>query len=406
MLTESQREIIRATIPALRLHGERITELFYRDLFQAHPALLGIFNPVNQRPGGQARNLAASILAYAANIDRLDQLGGMVEHIAHKHGSMEVRPEHYPIVGQYLLGAIAQVLGDAATDAILDAWGAAYGMLADIMIGREAQLYAAGTAAGWDGYKTCVVVKKERESDSMVSLYLTAADGTPLPPFRPGQYLGVKLRVPGQANDQVRQYSLSTAPGGRFYRITVRRERSSADGAAPDGLVSNYLHDGIREGDTLGIHAPLGDFTLDETHDRPVVLLSAGSGIAPMISMLEHLAGGTRPILFLHATVGRAHHAFGAHVRRLAASRPGIQALIFYEAVGSDDIAGTHHDEPGRITEAALAARLPAGECDFYSCGPLGFMQAVDGILDRLNVPKARRHSEVFVPDTGFLSAA
>lgn len=405
MLTESQREIIRATVPALRLHGERITALFYRDLFAAHPALLDIFNPVNQHPGGQARNLAASILAYAANIDRLDRLGGMVEHIAHKHGSLEVRPEQYPIVGQYLLGAIAQVLGDGATDAVLDAWAAAYGLLADIMIGREAQLYAAGAAARWNGYKTCIVVKKEPESDSMVSLYLTAADGTPLPPFRPGQYLGVKLRVPGQTNDQIRQYSLSTAPGGRFYRITVRRELSIG-GLSPDGLVSAYLHDGIREGDTLGIHAPLGDFTLDETTDRPVVLLSAGSGITPMISMLEYLAGGPRPILFLHATPSRAHHAFGAHVRRLAAGRPGIQAAIFYETVTADDVAGIHHDERGRITEAALALRLPAGECDFYACGPLGFMQAVEGVLDRLGVPKVRRHSEVFVPDAGFLSAA
>jgi len=404
MLTESQRQIIRATVPVLRVHGEQITERFYRDLFAAHPALLNIFNPVNQRPGGQARNLAASILAYAANIDRLDQLGGMIERIAHKHGSMGVRPEHYPIVGQFLLGAIAGVLGEAATDAILDAWGAAYGMLADIMIGREAELYAAGTAAHWEGYKTCIVVKKEPESDSMVSLYLSPADGTPLPPFQPGQYLGVKLRVPGQATDQIRQYSLSTAPGGRFYRITVRRERAA--GQAPHGLVSNYLHDGIREGDTLGIHAPLGDFTLDEASDRPVVLLSAGSGITPMLSMLEHLAPGTGPILFLHATTNRAHHAFGAHVRKLAASRPGIQAAIFYETVGHDDVVGVHHDEAGRITEAALTARLPAGECDFYSCGPVGFMHAVEGILDRLDVPKARRHSEVFVPDAGFLSAA
>jgi len=331
-------------------------------------------------------------------------LGGMVERIAHKHSSMEVRPEHYPIVGQFLLGAIAQVLGEAATDAILDAWGAAYGMLADIMIGREAELYAAGTAAGWEGYKNCIVAKKVQESDSMVSLYLSAADGTPLPPFRPGQHLGVKLRVPGQAHDQVRQYSLSSAPGGGFYRITVRRERATAE--TPDGLVSHYLHDGIREGDTLGIHAPLGDFTLDEASDRPVVLLSAGSGITPMISMLEHLAPGTRPILFLHATPGRAHHAFGAHVRTLAASRPGIEVVVLYETVGSGDIVGMHHDEAGRIGEAALATRLPAGDCDFYSCGPVGFMHAVDEILDQLGVPKERRHSEVFVPDARFLTAA
>jgi len=366
---------------------------------------LNIFNPVNQRPGGQARNLAASILAYAANIDQLDKLGGMVERIAHKHGSMEVRPEHYPIVGEFLLGAIAEVLGEAATPAVLGAWGAAYGMLADIMIGRESQLYAAGTAAGWDGYKPCVVVKKEAESASMVSLYLSPIDGTPLPAFRPGQYLGIKLRVPGQATDQIRQYSLSIAPGGPFHRISVRRERS-ATGTVPDGLISNYLHDGIRQGDTLGVHAPLGDFSLDETTDRPVVLLSAGSGITPTISMLEHLAPGTRRVLFVHATTGRAHHAFGDHVRRLAASRPGIEAAIFYETVGADDIAGTHHDEAGRLSEAALAARLPGPDCDVYLCGPVGFITAAEAILDRLGVPKRQRHSEAFVPDAGLLVAA
>jgi nitric oxide dioxygenase len=110
MLTERQRDIIRATVPALRLQGEKITELFYADLFATHPALWNVFNPANQRPGGQARSLAASILAYAANIDHLDKLGGMVERIAHKHGSLEVRPEHYPIVGHHLLLAIRAVL--------------------------------------------------------------------------------------------------------------------------------------------------------------------------------------------------------------------------------------------------------------------------------------------------------
>jgi len=405
MLTESQREIIRATVPALRQHGEAITERFYADLFEAHPELLNIFNPVNQRPGGQARNLAASILAYAANIDQLDKLGGMVERIANKHCSMEVRPEHYPIVGEFLLGAIAAVLGGAATPAVLDAWGAAYGLLAGIMTGREAQLYATETAEGWEGYKTCSVVKKEFETTSMVSLYFAPVDGTPLPAFHPGQYLGIKARVPGHTTDQVRQYSLSIAPGGQFYRISVRRERS-ASGTTPDGLISNYLHDGIREGDTLGVHAPLGDFTLDETSDRPVVLLSAGSGITPTISMLEYLTPGTRRVLFVHATTDRAHHAFGDHVRRLAASRPGIEVAIFYDTVGPDDIAGIQYDEVGRLTEAALATRLPPGECDIYLCGPAGFLTAADELLERLGVPKERRHSEAFVPEARLLGAA
>ena len=405
MLTDSQREIIRATVPALRLHGEKITDRFYADLFEAHPALWNVFNPANQRPGGQSRSLAASILAYAANIDQLDRLGDMVERIAHKHGSLEVQPEHYPIVGHHLLGAIRAVLGEAATDEVIGAWGAAYGMLAQIMIGREQELYATAKAANWAGYKSCIVVRKEPESDSMISLYLAADDGTPLPAFRPGQFVGIKVRVPGQATDSIRQYSLSAAPGGRHYRISVRRERGR-DAATPDGIVSNYLHDGILKGDKLAVHAPLGDFVLDETSTRPVVLLSAGSGITPTIAMLEQLAKGTRPVRFFHATTERAHHAFGGHVRRLAASRPDIEATIFYENVGTSDVVGVDHDEAGRLSEAALVARLPTLDCEYYLCGPTGFMATAERILDKLGVPVAQRHSESFVPDPDSLIAA
>ncbi|GGF30525.1 flavohemoprotein [Aliidongia dinghuensis] len=405
MLTESQREIIRATVPVLRQYGEQITKQFYKDLFEANPSLWNIFNPANQRSGGQASSLAGSILSYAANIDQLERLSGMVDRIAHKHGSLEVQPEHYPIVGHHLLIAIRKVLGEAATDAVIDAWAAAYGQLAEIMIGREKALYDEARAAGWDGFKECLVIRKERESLSMVSLYLRPVDGTPLPAFRPGQYLSVKLRVPGQDHDQIRQYSLSIAPGGRFYRISVRREHGLGTGT-PEGLISNYLHDRIEEGDTLQVHAPIGDFVLDETSDRPVVLLSAGSGITPTISMLEHLASGARTVRFIHATTERAHHAFGAHVRRLARSRPGIEAAIFYEAVGPDDVAGVHYDAVGRLDDAALAARLPSADCDFYVCGPAGFLAVVDAMLDRLGVPKARRHSEAFVPDPNQLLAA
>src|ERR1700750_714560 len=129
MLTEQQRTIIRATVPALQQYGGAITTHFYGSLFEEHPALLNVFNKANQREGGQAQNLATSILMYAAHIDHVDQLGGMVERIAHKHGSMDVQPEHYPIVGHHLLLSIRKVLGEAATDEVIDAWAAAYGQL-------------------------------------------------------------------------------------------------------------------------------------------------------------------------------------------------------------------------------------------------------------------------------------
>ena len=166
------------------------------------------------------------MLTYAENIDRLGTLGGMVERIAAKHVSLEILPEHYPIVGQHLLSAIAEVLGDAATPDILSAWGAAYGQLADIMIGREAALKeaAAEQPGGWAAFKPFRVARKVPESKVMTSFLLEPEDGTPLPQFSPGQYVSVKVHRPGLAFNQIRQYSLSAAPDGRQLRISVKRE--------------------------------------------------------------------------------------------------------------------------------------------------------------------------------------
>jgi nitric oxide dioxygenase len=188
MLTDAERDIVRATIPVLKEHGEAITSEFYQQLFIGHPKLLDIFNLANQRKGDQSASLATSILMYAAHIDRIDKLGDMVDYIAHKHGSLEVQPEHYPIVGDYLLRAIRTVLGEAATDEITDAWGAAYGNLAELFIKGEQQLYqqTSTQAGGWKGYKNFIVTARTKEGDNVMSLYLVPEDCKHLPPFSEG----------------------------------------------------------------------------------------------------------------------------------------------------------------------------------------------------------------------------
>ena len=411
MLSEHHRSIVAATVPALRQHGETITRNFYRNMFAAHPELFNLFNPANQRDGGQARSLAASVLAYAEHIDRPERLGAMVERIANKHGSLEVKAEHYPIVGKYLLGAIGEVPGPAATPQVLDAWGAAYGQLADIMSGRESAIYDEGAArpGGWRGFKPLRVERRVAESEVTTSFYLVPADGAPLPAFEPGQYVSVRIHPPGFPYAQIRQYSVSCAPNGRHYRISVKREGAPVgEPSAPPGLVSNFLHDAVREGDLLPVHVPLGDFTL-RAGNGPVVLLSGGAGITAVLGMLEHLAGpggGAREAVFLHAVRGRAHHAFAEHIRSLARRRPGIRVAVFYEEVGPGDVPGTHHDAVGRIDAEAIRRHLPAGEAEFYYCGPLGFMSAVEDALDALGVPLARRRSEAFTPDPSFATDA
>ncbi len=404
MLSPEQQSVIQATVPALRQHGEALTEAMYKTLFRDHPELLSVFNPANQRDGGQARSLAASILMYATHIDRLDLVGGMVEQISHKHGSLEVRPEHYPVVGQHLLAAIRTVLASSATDAVLDAWAAAYGQLAEIMIGREETLLAEGAArpGGWRGYRPLLVRSKVRESETTVSFTLADPDGQPLPPFRAGQYVGIKAHAPAAPHSQIRQYSLCNTPTEGVYRIGVKREAGAVH--APAGLISNFLHDGVQAGDHLLTHMPLGEFVLDETSDRPVVLLSGGSGITATLSMLHSLAGRpeSRPVVFVHAASGHAHHAFGDEVRALARQSPNIRVAVFYEQTGEADVRGVHYDEVGRLSLSALAPYLPAGDADYYYCGPVGFLGAVGTILDGQGIPMPRRHSEAFAPDPSF----
>lgn len=405
-MLEHHRDLVRATVPVLKEQGEAITSVFYRDLFQTHPELYNIFNPANQRNGGQARSLAASILSYAAHIDHLDQLGGMVERIAQKHASLEVQPEHYPIVGKHLLGAIRTVLGEAATPEILEAWSAAYQQLAAIMIGREQEIYhqSAAQPGGWRGFKPFIVQRTARESAVMTSFYLVPEDGQPLPPFRPGQYISLRLHIPGTKYAGIRQYSLSHVPETGFYRISVKRETGPFhEPQAPAGLISNYLHDHVKEGDRLLVHMPQGDFALDETSTRPVVLLSAGSGITPAFCMLQRLAReGTRRVLFVHATTERAHHAFDREVRAIATSHPNVDVAIYYEHVDDSDVHGTHYDEIGRVSADSLWPYLPEEEADYYYCGPVGFLNALDAILNQLRVPLARRFSEAFAPDPSF----
>lgn len=142
-MLDSQKQIVQSTLPALRQHGEAITRVFYQELLEENPDLRSMFSVDDQASGAQAKRLAGAILAYGGNLDRLDLLGPAVTNIARRHMHLGVGAEHYPIVGKHLLRAIQTVLGDAATPEVLEAWAAAYGQLAEIMIGIEEEMYAA-----------------------------------------------------------------------------------------------------------------------------------------------------------------------------------------------------------------------------------------------------------------------
>lgn len=409
MLTDQTIAIVKQTAPAVAANAEAITRCFYALMFAGNPEVKAFFNQAHQHSGGQQRALAGAICAYAANIDNLGALGPAVELIAQKHCSLGIQAEHYPIVGKHLLLAIVDILGDAVTEDVLAAWGEAYGFLAEIFIAREAEIYREQAAApgGWNGYRPFVVDRREVESDVVVSLYLKPADGQPIAAFKPGQYITVQVDHPVTPTSP-RNYSLSDRPGRDYYRISVKREASPAAGA-PGGLISNYLHDDVRVGDTLNVGPPCGEFTLgsDNAVTTPVVLLSGGIGITPLLSMAQSLVaeGATRPLHFVHAARNSQVHSHVDEVRRLAATAPNVSVHVRYDAPLETDLAERRCDSTGVVDAALLKSIAPALDAEYYICGPRLFMSSVIHCLRAEGVDDARIHYEFFGPKAELAAA-
>lgn len=393
VLTADQIARVKATVPVLAEHGTTITKHFYKRMFAHHPELKNVFNQTHQQSGNQPETLAKAVYAYAANIDNLGALGPTVSRIAHKHASLNIRPEQYPIVGRHLLGAFVDVLGDAVDQETLGAWEVAYGQLADIFIGAEAKLYE---GAAWSGFRPFKVVRKEVESDEITSFYLTPADGSPACGFEPGQYLSVKRFVDELGVDQPRQYSLSDAPNGKWLRISVKREAGRADQAP--GHVSNLLHDGVEVGEVVHASAPMGDFTLARKKTTPVVLMSGGVGVTPMISMLSTCLAdhSGRSVTFVHACRNGRVHAFRQWLNDTVAAHPNVTRAVFYETIEAGDRAGVDYDFEGHLDLTKIVGKVMLPDADYYICGPVPFMRAQCEALTALGVDASRIHTEVF----------
>lgn len=400
MLSEKTIATIKSTVPVLEVHGTTITKRFYETMFAAHPELLHIFNHANQKQGKQQAALANAVYAAALHIDNLAAILPVVKQIAHKHRSLGILPEHYPIVGKYLLAAIKDVLGDAATDDILQAWAEAYGLIADAFIGVEKEMYkqAEQQHGGWEGFRAFVVNKKVQESDNITSFYLLPEDGGAIASFKAGQYVSMKRELPNDAFTHIRQYSLSDSPSKPYYRISVKREDGRDD--QPAGKVSVSLHEHLREGDIVHLSAPAGDFTVDLEDTRPVVLISGGVGLTPMMSMLHAVveASPERPVTFIHATTNGDTHAMKEQVTALAGRHPQLSVFYCYTQPTAHDKALKDYHKEGLINFPWLRTAIPTTDASFYFCGPQPFMKMINRALRVFDVQASDIHFEFFGP--------
>ena len=382
MLTKQQIELVKATVPVLREHGVALTSHFYKRMLSHNPELMQVFNMGHQRAGFQQQALAGAVLAYAENIENLPALLGAVAHIANKHVSVGIRAEHYPIVGKHLIASIKEVLGDAATPELIDAWTAAYMQLADVLIVAEKAIYDKNAVAegGWTGWRFFKVAEKSKQTDNVTSFKLVPVDNGKMPEVKAGQYISVRVFVKGQDLIQPRQYTVVKADATS---LTIAVKKVEAVEKSPAGMVSNTLHNDINEGDVVEVSFPVGEFNLPEGNGE-LCLLSAGIGITPLFAMLKEAVqkDPTRKISFVHVCKNKEAIPFREEL-----------ALVVKEGNVSFEVFET--SEHGRPSEDFFKSLVSQG-ADYCICGPVPFMKLAASELVKNGVAENKIHAEKF----------
>jgi len=383
MLSQKSRPLIEATLPLVGARLGAITPNFYRRMFAAHPELLdGLFSRANQSNGEQQKALAGSIAGFAsalvANPDLIPEQ--MLSRIAHKHTSLGITEDQYPIVYKYLFEAIAEELADVITAEIADAWTEVYWLMANALIKIEKGLYA--IQANDKLWMPWTVVEKNPAGTDCMTFVLEPADATPVTVARPGQFVSVRVALPDGLL-QCRQYSLSADVESTTRRVFTTK---LDDG----GEVSPVLHRDIRVGDVVELSNPYGDVTLDDG-DGPVVFATAGIGCTPSASALRLLAatGSDRDVMVLHAEKNLQAWALREQMTSDVDAIDGARLQLWLEEPADGF-------NKGFMTLDGLD--IPAG-ASMYVCGPLPFMKAIRSQALDAGIPAAKIHYEVFGPD-------
>ncbi|MEM8744231.1 MAG: pyridoxamine 5'-phosphate oxidase family protein [Pseudomonadota bacterium] len=235
------------------------------------------------------------------------------------------------------------------------------------------------------------LVEKTRESADVTSFVFEARDRGALAAFEPGQHLPIELKISGVDEPARRTYSLSSGPGDERYRITVKRE--------PKGLVSRHLHDTLEPGAIVESRKPAGDFMMT-CNLCPLVLVSAGVGVTPMVSILHAVAveGGDRPVWFIHGARDGSHHPLADEVRKLAAAHPNINLHVAYSQPRPEDRREIDFDSEGRVDGDLLAKLVQNQDAHYFLCGPVRFMGDVQDALETQGIPDEHIHTETFGP--------
>lgn len=391
MMTKDQEQIIQATLPVVAENLSTIINKFYSILLTNNPELKNIFNSTNQKTGLQPKSLTNSIATFAMNYNNLETIQDMIKQIAHKHCSVGVTEEQYKLVGNSLLAAIDEVLGGVVTDEIRNAWGAFYWTFADCLIATEKKLYSENIQLENNPqFRQYSIIKKVDEALNVFSLYLKPLNGV-IDKFSPGQYISIKVNL--GSHTQIRQYSISDVENAEYIRITIKCE---ANYDVETIAVSDFIYKNFQENDLCEISAPYGTFVLKANAMKDVMLISAGVGITPTMSMLKTLTqnGFTQKINFLHLTENSQHHVFKQELAEINAEN--LNKYVYYNNPLANDLLDQDH--AGSQFNFDNLQQFANSNTDYYICASDGIINLIQDKLISFGVNKASINHEAFQP--------
>ncbi|HEI6453758.1 TPA: nitric oxide dioxygenase [Staphylococcus aureus] len=375
MLTEQEKDIIKQTVPLLKEKGTEITAIFYPKMFKAHPELLNMFNQTNQKRGMQSSALAQAVMAAAVNIDNLSVIKPVIMPVAYKHCALQVYAEHYPIVGENLLKAIQDVTGLEEHDPVIQAWAKAYGVIADVFIQIEKEIY---DQMMWIGFKPFKITNIKQESEDIKS-FTVETEEYDFSEFTPGQYITVDVssdKLPYRAK---RHYSIVSGEKNHL-TFGVKRDVTTEH----EGEVSTILHDEIKEGDMINLAAPVGGFVLENTTE-PQLFLGSGIGVTPLVAMYEAASAKGLDTQMVQVAENEQHLPFKDNFNSIASHYDNAKLYTHLK------------DKQGYIGTEELQAFL-ANKPEIYICGGTKFLQSMIEALKSLNYDMDRVHYETFIP--------
>jgi len=253
-----------------------------------------------------------------------------------------------------------------------------------------------GENTTWKDWRNFVVVRKVKESEEITSFYLQPENKGEIPNFQPGQFLTIKLDIPGQARPVIRTYSLSDYPEPwNYYRLSIKREPMPPGLDVMPGIASNFMHNQVHEGSVIPAKPPSGKFILDVQKTIPVVLISNGVGITPMISMAKAVTrlNPDRPLWFLHGARDGSFHAFRDEVRSIAEQHPNLTLHFVYSRPREEDTG--HYHSTGYV-DIGLIQSLVMQEAEYFLCGSPPFLASIREGLKKAGVPESRVFFEMF----------